>query len=326
MRMPSGLVSRRGALAGIALLAAPRLAAAQDYPSRSIRLVVPFGPGGITDLVARIAAERAAPALGQSIVIENRPGANGNIAGEFVARAPADGYTLLMASVAMFSVNPAIYARMTYDPARDFDPVVAVASTPHVLVSHPSVAARDLRSLSALARERAEGLTFGTAGAGSSPHLTQLAFQQQTGTKLLEVHFRSGAASVQAVLGGQVNLTAEATPVVVEHIRAGTLRAYAVAAPQRLALLPDVPTAAEAGLAGFENGSSSGVVAPRGTPAPVLARLAEAFGAAVRSPEMQSRLVQMGSVPLAGDGAAFRALVEREVTRWRPLLAGVSAS
>jgi tripartite-type tricarboxylate transporter receptor subunit TctC len=131
---------------------------------------------------------------------------------------------------------------------------------------------------------------------------------------------------VQAVLAGDVNLTAEATPVVMEHVRAGTLRAYAVAAPQRIALLADVPTAAEAGLPGFENGSTSGVVAPRGTPASVIARLAQAFGTALRAPETQARLVQQGSVPLSGDGAAFRALVDREVGRWRPLLAGISAS
>ncbi|WP_439594316.1 Bug family tripartite tricarboxylate transporter substrate binding protein [Falsiroseomonas sp.] len=308
-----------------AALAAPSLARAQAFPAaRPLRLVVPFGPGGITDLVARVVAERAAALLGVPVVVENRAGANGNIAGDFVAKAAPDGHTLLMASVAMFSVNPVIYAAMPYDPARDFEPVIAIGSTPHLLVAHPAVAP-DLAGLVAAARARPEALSFGTAGAGSSPHLTQLAFQQATGARLLEVHFRSGSASVQSVLGGQVSMTAEATPIVIAHVQAGTLRAYAVASPSRVALMPDVPTTAEAGLPGLENGSTSGIVAPRGTPAPILARLNEVFDTALRAEETRARLVQQGTLPLGGTGDEFRALVAREVTRWRPLLAGVSA-
>ncbi|MGX9963583.1 Bug family tripartite tricarboxylate transporter substrate binding protein [Roseomonas sp. F4] len=306
-------------------LLAPGLARAQAYPSRPVRLVVPFGPGGITDLVSRIVAEGATSRLGVPIVVENRPGANGNIAGDFVAKAAPDGYTLLVASVSMFSVNTVIYPNMPYDPGRDFVPVVAVASTPHILVAHPSVGARDLAGLIAAAKARPEALTYGTAGAGSSPHLTQLAFQNLTGAKLLEVHFRSGSASVQSVLGGQVSMTAEATPVIIAHVQAGTLRAYAVASPERVGLMPEVPTAAEAGLPGLENGSTSGIVAPRGTPDAVLARLNQAFGEALAAPETKARLTQQGTLPLGGSGADFRTLVDREVTRWRPLLAGVTA-
>lgn len=317
-------ITRRAALLAAGLPAGA--ARAQGFGGRPIRLVVPFGPGGITDLVARIVAERAAATLGTGIVVENRTGANGNIAGEFVAKAPADGHTLLVAAVAMFSVNPAIYPRMGYDPLRDFEPVLPMASTPHVLVAHPSVPASDLRGLVAAARERPEALSFGTAGAGSSPHLTQLLFERLADARLLPVHFRSGAASVQAVLGGQVSMTAEATPIVAEHVRGGTLRAFAVAAPERLPLLPEVPTAAEAGLPGLDNGSTSGIVAPRGTPPAMLARLAEGFGAALRGADTQARLAQQGSVILPGDGAAFQALIEREVVRWRPLLAGVTPS
>jgi tripartite-type tricarboxylate transporter receptor subunit TctC len=318
--------SRRLLLGATAGLAVPGFAKAQDFPAgRPVRLVVPFGPGGITDLVARVVAERASAILGAPIVVENRAGANGNIAGDFVAKAAPDGHTLLMASLAMFSVNPVIYPNMPYDPARDFEPVIAVGSTPHILVAHPSVGAADLAALIAAAKARPEALSYGTAGAGSSPHLTLLAFQHATDAKLLEVHFRSGSASVQSVLGGQVSMTAEATPVVIAHIQAGTLRAYAVASPERVALLPSVPTAAEAGLPGLENGSTSGVVAPRGTPAAVLARLNQVFAEALRAPETQGRLQQQGTLPLGGTGADFRALVDREVTRWRPLLAGVTA-
>lgn len=298
-----------------ALLATPALA----QEARPIRLVIPFGPGGITDIVARIVAESAAQVMGVPVVAENRPGANGNIAGEAVARAAPDGQTLLMASLAMFAVNPVIYPRMPFDPAADFAVITAAATTPHVLVTRPGLAA----PLPAM-RARAEAVSFGTAGAGSSPHLTMLALQRIADASLLAVHFRSGAASVQAVIGGQVDMTAEATPVVAEHIRAGTLRAVCVAGTERLALLPDVPVAAEAGLAGLDNGSTSGVVAPRGTPPAVLARLAQGFGAAVALPTLRARLEAQGSVPLPPGPDAFAALITREVARWRPLVQGVS--
>lgn len=313
------MLTRRAALAAPLLLAAPTLRA----QSRVIRLVIPFGAGGITDLVARILAERAAAELGVTIVAENRAGANGNIAGEYVARAAPDGTTLLMASLAMFAVNPVIYPRMAYDPLADFAPVALAASTPHVVVGHPASVPGDLAAMLVAARARPEALSWGTAGAGSSPHLTQILLQSLAGAQFLAVHFRSGAASVQSVIAGQVALTAEATPIVAEHIRAGTLRALAVAAPDRLALLPEVPTAAQAGLPGLENGSTSAIVAPRGTPEAVLTRLAEGFRAAMAAPETRARLSQQGTVPLGGTGAEFTRMINTEVARWRPLLAGV---
>jgi tripartite-type tricarboxylate transporter receptor subunit TctC len=319
------MLNRRAILALPALLAAPTLHAPALHAQspRAIRLVIPFGAGGITDLVARILAERASLELGVPIVAENRAGANGNIAGEHVARSAPDGTTLLMASLAMFAVNPVIYPRMGYDPASDFAPVALAASTPHVVVAHPGSVGPDFAAMLGAARARPEALSWGTAGAGSSPHLTAILLQSLSGAELLAVHFRSGAASVQSVIAGQVALTAEATPIVAEHVRAGTLRALAVAAPERLALLPDVPTTAEAGLPGLENGSTSAIVAPRGTPDAVLARLAEAFRAAMAAPETRARLSQQGTIPLGGTGAEFTRMINTEVARWRPLLAGV---
>lgn len=314
-----GMLTRRTLPAAALLLTAPALRA----QTRVIRLVIPFGAGGITDLVARILAERAAAELGVTIVAENRAGANGNIAGEYVARAAPDGTTLLMASLAMFAVNPVIYPRMSHDPLADFAPVALAASTPHVVVAHPGSVPTGFAAMLATARARPEALSWGTAGAGSSPHLTQILLQSLSDTRFLPVHFRSGAASVQSVIAGQVALTAEATPIVAEHVRAGTLKALAVASPERLALLPDVPTAAEAGLAGLENGSTSAIVAPRGTPDAVLARLAEGFRAALAAPETRARLSQQGTIPLGGTGAEFTGLITREVARWRPLLAGI---
>jgi tripartite-type tricarboxylate transporter receptor subunit TctC len=315
-------LTRRFTLAAPLLLARP--AVAQDFPSRPVRLVVPFGAGGITDIVARIVAERAAAALGQPIVVENRAGAGGNIAGEFVARAPADGHTLLMLTGAMAAVNPVIYPRMTFDPVKDLAPVALAASTPHVLVTHPSVPGATLAAFIAAALPEPEKFTYGTAGAGSSPHQTRILLSHLSRAQLLDVHFRSGAASVQAVLAGQVSMTAEATPVVIGHVQAGTLRALAVCAPARMALLPAVPTTAEAGLAGLENGSISGIAAPAATPAPILARLAQAFGEAVAAAETRERLLAQGTVPLAGDGAAFRSLIAAEAAKWAPLMQGIT--
>ncbi|MDB5371578.1 MAG: h16 [Belnapia sp.] len=312
------LLAVSGILAGV--LAAPALRA----QARSLRLIVPFGPGGITDLVSRVVAERMALELGQPVVVENRAGAGGNIAAEAAAKAAPDGLTLLVASTGMLAVNPAIYARLPYDAARDFTPVALLASTPHVLVVNPKVAT-DLPGFLAAARQQEEAVSWGTAGSGSSPHQTLLLLQSLAAARLLTVHFRSGAASVQAVLAGDVAATAEATPVVAGHVRAGTLRALCVAAPKRLALLPEVATAAELGLPGFENGSVSGIVAPRGIPDAALARLASAIAAALAAPEVQARLVQQGTVPLPGDGAAFARLVAAETARWQPLLAGVRA-
>jgi tripartite-type tricarboxylate transporter receptor subunit TctC len=313
--------SRRLLLAApAALLAAPALS--QAFPTRPIRLLIPFGAGGITDLVARIVAERAAALLGQPVVIENRPGAGGNIAAEAAARAAPDGYTLLAATGAIFVVNPLISERMPLDPARDLEPVALTASSPHVLVAQPRHG-EGLAAFLAAARARAEALSFGTAGVGSSPHQSLLLLQSMTGTSLLPVHFRSGAESVQNLLSGQVDSTAEAVAVLAEHIRAGTLRALCVAAPERVELLPQVPTAAEAGLPGFENGSISGVAAARGVPEAVLARLTAAFREAAAAPETRQRLAAQGSVPLAGGPGEFRAMVAREAARWTPLLRGL---
>lgn len=321
MRKPA--VHRRPLLAAPwALLATPSFAQVSDAPAKPLRLIVAFGAGGIADLVSRILAEGLARELNQPVVVENRTGAGGNVAAEFVARSPPDGRVLFFATAGVMAVNPLIYTKLAIDPARDLDPIALVAATPHTVVSHPRVAA-DWPGLLAAARVRQEALSWGTAGAGSSPHQTLLLLQSLTGTRWLPVHFRSGAASIQAVLAGDVSATAEATPVVIEHIRAGTLRAYCVASPARLDLMPEVPTGEELGLPDLENGSVAGIAAPRGLPEPVRVRLSAAVAATLASPDVKARLLRQGTVPLAGDGAAFAAVLTQESIRWKPLLAGV---
>ena len=299
-------------------LAAPALAQA-----RPIRLLVPFGAGGISDVVGRIIAEAAAAALGQPIIIENRTGAGGNIAGEALARAVPDGQTLMLCTSGIYVANPLLYPRMAFDPRRDFSPVALVSVSPHVLVTSGPQA--DLAAFLAAARAAPERLSFSTAGIGSSPHLTLLLLQSLSGARLLDVHFRSGAEGVQAVLTGQVSATAEAVVVLSEHVRAGTMRALAVCGAARVEQLPDVPTAAEAGLPGLENGSIAGIVAPRGVPPEVLARLTAAFATATAAAEVRQRLAAQGTSPLAGGAEAFEAVMAREAARWTPLLAGVRA-
>jgi tripartite-type tricarboxylate transporter receptor subunit TctC len=289
-------------------------------------MIVPFGAGGISDLVARLTAEVAGPILGQSIVVENRTGAGGNIAAEAAARAAPDGHTILFCSVGMLAVNPVLYRRLPFDPARDFATVAPIANTPHILVVRPNLLPSHggLREFLDLARREPGKLTWSTAGVGSSPHQTLALLQSLAGVELTAIHYRSGAAGVQALLTGDVAATAEATPVVVEHIRAGTLRALATAASERLALLPEVPTTAEAGLSGLVNGSAAAILAPRATPEPIRAALEAAFTRATASPELRAKFAAQGTFALEGGSPGFDAMVAAEAMRWRRVLAGMT--
>jgi tripartite-type tricarboxylate transporter receptor subunit TctC len=320
-------VRRRGLLAAPLLAALPRTqASAQSFPSRPVRMIVPFGAGGISDLVARLVAEAAGPILGQPIVVENRTGAGGNIAAEAAARAQPDGHTVLFSSIGMLAVNPILYRRLPFDPAKDFATVAPLANTPHVLVVRPNLLPEGagLREFLAMARAEPGKLGWSTAGAGSSPHQTLALLQSLGGVELMAVHYRSGAAGVQAVLSGEVAATAEATPVVVEHIRAGTLRGLVAAAPERLALLPALPSAAEAGMPELVNGSAAGILVPRATPEPVRAVLESAFTRAMALPELQAKLAAQGTVPMPGGAAGFDAMVAAEAARWRKVLDGMT--
>jgi tripartite-type tricarboxylate transporter receptor subunit TctC len=305
----------------LARRAMPFLALPALAQARPIRLLVPFGAGGISDVVARIIAEPAARALGQPIIIENRPGAGGNIAGEALARAAPDGLTLMLATTGIYAANPLLYPRMPFNPLRDFEPVALAATSPHVLVT--AAPYTTLAEMLAAARASPEALSWSTAGVGSSPHQSLLLLQSLSATKFLDVHFRSGAEGVQAVLTAQVTATAEAVVVLAEQVRAGTLRALCVAGAARVAQLPAVPTAAEAGLPGFENGATSGIVAPRGVAPDMLARLTEAFATATRDTATRLRLEEQGSLPLPGGPPEFNAVMARETTKWAPLLAGL---
>jgi len=294
-------------------------AMAQPYPSKPVRLIVPFGAGGITDLVARVLAEKLSGHLGQPVVVENRPGAGGNIAAAAVAKSPADGYTLLMSTAAMLSVNPVLYKQLPFDP-KDLTPVALVANTPHVIVVHSGVQVATLSELVALAKSRPETINFGTAGNGSSPHIALELLKTLTDSKYVHIPFKSGAESVTAVVSGNVQMTMEAIPIVAAHVKAGKLRALAIASPRRASAMPDVPTAAEAGFPGLETGSVSGIVVPAATPKDVIARLNRAVNAALDEPGTRERLVNQGSDALTSTPEMFQVFIAQETEKWTKVI------
>jgi tripartite-type tricarboxylate transporter receptor subunit TctC len=290
------------------------------YPAKPPRLVVPFGAGGITDLISRQVGVELGKLLGQTVVIDNRPGAGGNIAAELSARAAPDGYTLFMGTIGTQSVNPSLYSKLPYDAHKDFAPVILVSLTPHIVVIHPSVPAKTLRDLVALARARPGELNFSSAGNGSSPHLGLENFQLLTGTKLTHIPYKSGAEGVTAVIGGQASVTFEAMPVVMPHVKVGRLHALAVAAATRSPAAPDLPSADEAGVTGFTSGSWQGILVPAGTPRDIIQRLNAETNKILRSADMKEKFIAQGTEPRGGSPEDFDAYIRAEAAKWAKII------
>lgn len=293
---------------------------AQGWPARPIRLVVPFTPGGSTDILARAIGQKLSQAWGQPVLIENVPGAGGSIGAEKVAKAAPDGYTLLMGHIGTLAVNPSLYPHLPYDPVKDFTPVAWVARVPNVLVVHPSVKASNVKELVALAKASPGSLAYGSGGNGSAANLATEYFKLETGTSLLHIPYRGTAPAVTGLLGGQIQVLFTGAPAVIGQIRSGQLRALAVSSPQRLDALPDVPTVAESGYKGFEADQWYGVVAPAGTPRDIVVKLNAQINQALGSPELKSRLTLEGAVATPTTPQAFGALIVREIARWRPVI------
>ena len=304
---------RLGAASAV-LGTAPGIARAQAYPVRPVRLVVPYPPGGAVDIVARMVAEKLGPAMGTTIVIENKAGAAGLIGSEQVMRSPADGYTLVMSTVSSHAIAPAVYRRMPYDPVSDFAPVTLVALTPYIVTVNASVPARTLGELIALARARPGTLAFGSSGTGTTPHLAGELFNTLAGVKLTHVPYKGSAPMVTDLLGGQVQVAFDNT--VIPHIRSGRLRGLAVTGSTRLAAVPDIPTPAEAGLPGYEAVGWMGLMAPRGTPEAVMTRLQAEVARALDAPDVKERLAGMGFQGAAGSGAQFADYLKAEIAKW----------
>jgi tripartite-type tricarboxylate transporter receptor subunit TctC len=301
--------------------------AAASYPSKPIRLVVPFTPGGSTDILARAIGIELTKAWGQPVVIDNVPGAGGSIGADKAAKALPDGYTLLMGHIGTLAVNPSLYPKLPYHPVKDFAPVAWVARVPNVLVVHPSVPARTLPELITYAKGKPGQLAYGSGGNGSAANLATEYLKQQTNTSLLHIPYRGTAPAVTDLIGGQIQVLFTGAPAVLGHIKNGQLRALAVSSPARLAALPDVPTAAESAnvkgmeaLKGFEADQWYGVVAPVGTPEGIVLKLNAQINQALNAPELKARLNNEGAIATPSTPDVFGALIVKEIARWKPVM------
>jgi tripartite-type tricarboxylate transporter receptor subunit TctC len=311
---------RPGALAALCLLLATLTAAAQDYPARPITLIVPFPAGGGVDAVARIVADKLSRALGQPIVIDNRGGAGGVIGTRLAARAAPDGYTLVMSHTGTTSINPTLYANPGYDPRKDFTPIGLIASTPIVIMAHPSFAPRTVGELITFAKQNPGKLNIGTPPMGTGGYLSAELFKAMAGIDATIVLYKGTGPLTNDLLGGQVPVAFNVMAPAMGNLQAGTLRAVAVLGPQRSSLLPEVPTAAESGLPGFEAMLHYGLLAPAGTPKPVVERLNAALRKVVDSDDVKQRIHADGGDMLVSTPQEYSADIDQEEKKWSALI------
>lgn len=307
------------ATAGALLLLAAPLSMAQAWPARPVRLVVPFPPGGLIDNMARLVGNRLAQELGQPVVIDNKPGAGGNVGAAEAARAPADGYTLLMASPAL-TISPAIYKNLPYQPSQ-LAPVALLGRVPNVLLVNPASGIGKVQDLVGRAKAKPGQLNYASNGNGTSLHLSAELFKRRSETFITHVPYRGAAAAITALLSGEVDMMFDNLPSAIGQIQAGKLRALAVTTAQRSSALPDVPTLAEAGMEGFNVSAWFGVAAPAGLPAPVATRLADALQKVVQQPEVAAAMQRQGADPAFMDAASAAAALNADAAQWKQVAA-----
>jgi tripartite-type tricarboxylate transporter receptor subunit TctC len=309
-----------GLIAGVLLAACAATASAQSFPSKPIRIVVPFPPGGTTDVLARAAAQKLSDTLGQPAVVDNRPGAAGNIGAELVAKSPPDGYTLLMGTVGTHAINPALYPKMPYDHIRDFAPVILVAGVPNVLVVNPSLPVNSVQELVAYARANPGKLNFASSGSGTSIHLSGELFKTAAGLSMTHVPYKGSAPALMDLIGGQVQLMFDNLPSALPQIKAGKLKALAVTSRERAPALPNVPTIAESGFPGFEASSWFGLLAPAGTPQPVIATINGEVAKWLASPDAKEKLLAQGANAAGGTPEDFAKHIAAETAKWQKVV------
>jgi tripartite-type tricarboxylate transporter receptor subunit TctC len=312
-------------LLGAALLSTATWAYAA-FPDKPLKLIVPFPAGGAADVMARGMAQRLGAELGQTIVIDNRGGAGGQTAAEAAAQAVPDGYTLFFATMGTLAINPAIYPKLRYDPVKDFTPISLTHVTPRVLVVGPSVSAKNIAELIVLAKAKPDALSYGSAGNGSSSHLSGALFESLAGVKMLHVPYKGSAPLLTDVLAGRVDMTFDSYTVYEEHIRSGKVRALGVTSTGRMKALPQVPAIAEAGLAGYDVSNWLGVLAPANTPREVVTTLHTALGKAMANPELRAQLQALGIEPTFGTPEAFGALIRADIPRWTQIVKRAGAT
>ena len=315
-------------IVSVVLAAMPSLATAQAYPAKPIRWISPWPAGGANDIFSRAIGQKIGESLGQQVLVDNRPGAAGTIGSDIAAKAPADGYTLVMGSSPTHAIAPALYPALPYDPLRDFSAVTLVGSVPNVLVLHPSVPAKTVKEFIAVAKARPGKLNFASTGNGTSQHLSAELFKFMAGLDMVHIPYKGTAPALTELVAGQVDLAFENMPALIPHIQAGRLRALAVTTTKRSAVMPELPTIAEAALPGYDASVWFGVFAPAGTPRPVVDRLHGEILKALQTQDLKSRMVAMGT-DVSGMGPDdFSAYVRKEIPKWANLVkaAGVKVS
>jgi tripartite-type tricarboxylate transporter receptor subunit TctC len=310
----------------LALLAGAPASGQEPYPSKPVKFILPFPPGGGTDLLGRLIAEKLAASLGQPVVTENRGGAGGNVGADAAARSAPDGYTIVLVAPSL-AISPSLYGKLNYDPVNDFAPIGLVASVPNVMVTHPSVPAQNLAEFIALAKSKPGGMNFGSGGSGTSNHLAGELLNLVAGIKLVHIPYKGVNLAMNGVLAGEVHLVFIGIPVPAPHIKAGRLRALAVLAKERSPILPEAPTAAEAGLGEFDVTTWYGILAPAGTPRPIITRLNAELVKIMRSADMKERLATLATDPLTSTPEEFGAYIKREIAKWGDVIrkAGLKA-
>lgn len=302
-------------LAGLVLAVATAAALAQPWPAKPVRVIVPLAAGGTGDTLARMVSEEMAKILGQPFVVENRPGSGGVIGTELVAKSAPDGYTLLSVSPSHV-IHPALRPKVAYDPIRDFEPITVIANTHQILVGHPSVPAANVAELVAYARKNPGKLNYGSAGTGSATHLNMEMFKQMTGTFIVHIPYRGSTQARQDLVAGEVQLAVDGLLPTLPLIRAGRLKAFGLTSSRRSAAAPDIPTLAEAGIAGYASDTWYGLMAPAGTPKEIVAALHSAAVRAINVPSVRERLTQQGAELVGNTPEEFRRLLERERALW----------
>jgi tripartite-type tricarboxylate transporter receptor subunit TctC len=303
-------------LAALTALFVAGLAAAQPYPSKPIRIVVPYPAGGTSDILARALGPGISAALGQPVIVENKAGATGNVGADFVAKSPPDGYTLLLADIGSLAISPSVFPSLPFDPVKDFAPVIMVAYSPHILAANPEVPAKDVKELIALAKAKPNTLNFAVSGIGGANHLAGVDFAMKAGIKWTYIPYKGGSQAITDVVGGQAQVLFNGMLATYPMVKSGKLKALGISSTKRFAAAPDIPTIAESGLPGFETGSFQGIVAPAGTPPDIVNKLHQTITKILATPEMQERLANAGAELRPGSPAEFGKFISDEKARW----------
>jgi tripartite-type tricarboxylate transporter receptor subunit TctC len=306
----------RGALAAIATALFSAVVGAQPWPAKPVKVIVPYPPGGTSDILARALGQKLTEMHGQPVIVENKPGATGNIGADFVAKSPPDGYTLLLADIGSLAISPSVTASLPFDPVKDFAPVAMVAYSPHLLAAHPSVQANTVAELVALLKAKPDSLNFAVSGIGGANHLAGIDFAARTGVKWTYVPYKGGAQAITDVMAGHAQVLFNGMLATYPAVKDGKLKAIAISSAKRFAAAPDIPTVAESGVAGFETGSWQGIVAPAGTPPEVVRKIHASVTAILATAEMKEKLAASGAEVRPQSPEQFGAFIRSEKDRW----------